>query len=87
MRVKSKYKNDNKKKSAQSVRSAQSAQSARSGLQSACSAFWGDPIRDVLLVYANISNHEIRFSFVKHSGKTTRKLCQSLLKHYNSMHS
>ena len=81
MRVKSKYKNENKKKSAQSVRSAQS------GLQSACSAFWGDPIRDVLLVYANISNHEIRFSFVKHSGKTTRKLCQSLLKHYNSIRS
>jgi len=29
------------------------------------------------------SNHEITFSLVKHSGKTTRKLCQSLLTHYN----
>ena len=68
MRVKSKYKNENKeKKTTQSVRSAQSGRSAVCSLQSAWSAFWGDPVRDVLL----ISNHEVRFSFVKNSGKTT----------------
>ena len=54
MRVKSKYKNENKKKTTQSVRSAQSGRPAVCSLQSAWSAFWGDPVRDVLLVYSNI---------------------------------
>ena len=44
--VKSKYNTEKKKKSTQSVRSAHS--------QSTRSAFWGDPVRDVLLVYSNI---------------------------------
>ena len=47
MRVKSECKSKDKKKRTQSARSAQSAQSARSAvcsLQSAWSAFWGDPI-------------------------------------------
>ena len=86
MRVKSKYKNENKNKTLK-VLTLHGLRSLQ-GLQSAWSAFWGDPVRDVLLVYSiEHSNHEIRFSFVKHSGKTTRKLCQSFLKHYNSMRS
>ena len=60
MRVKSEFKNKDKKKSTQSARSARSAQSARSAvcsLQSAWSAFWGDRNDMALTICTSISRN------------------------------
>ena len=75
MRVKNKYNTENKKKITQSVRSAQSARSV-CGLQSAVRmvCILGLPSSWCLACLLEHSNNEIRFSFVKHSSKTTRTL-------------
>ena len=61
MRVKIKYKNENKKKGTQSAWSTRSARSAVHSLQSVWSEFWGDRV----IMYQ--SNR--RFNIPPHPGK------------------